>query len=62
VVEEDCYLTSHVVVSGFSRIEKYGFVGVNATVGYLQFCPTIQSTWETLRGLKDGKRAPPFAE
>ena len=31
-------------------------------VGYLQFCPTIQSTRETLRGLKDAKRAPPFAE
>lgn len=30
-------------------------------VGYLQFCPTIQSTWENLRGLKGAKRAP-FAE
>src|SRR5260370_32374573 len=30
-------------------------------IGYLQFCPTIQSTWENLRGLKGAKRAP-FAE
>ena len=30
-------------------------------VGYLQFCPTIQSTWENIRGLKDARRAP-FAE
>jgi len=30
-------------------------------VGYLQFCPTIQSTWENIRGLKDAKRAA-FAE
>jgi oxidase EvaA len=30
-------------------------------IGYLQFCPTIQSTWENIRGLKDAKRAP-FAE
>jgi oxidase EvaA len=30
-------------------------------VGYLQFCPTIQSTWENIRGLKGAKRAP-FAE
>jgi dTDP-4-dehydro-6-deoxy-alpha-D-glucopyranose 2,3-dehydratase len=30
-------------------------------VGYLQFCPTIQSTWENIRGLKDAGRAP-FAE
>ncbi len=30
-------------------------------IGYLQFCPTIQSTWENIRGLKDARRAP-FAE
>jgi oxidase EvaA len=30
-------------------------------VGYLQFCPTIQSTWENIRGLKGARRAP-FAE
>jgi len=30
-------------------------------IGYLQFCPTIQSTWENLRGLKGAKRTP-FAE
>jgi dTDP-4-dehydro-6-deoxy-alpha-D-glucopyranose 2,3-dehydratase len=30
-------------------------------VGYLQFCPTIQSTWENIRGLKSARRAP-FAE
>jgi oxidase EvaA len=27
-------------------------------VGYLQLCPTIQSTWENIRGLKGAKRAP----
>jgi dTDP-4-dehydro-6-deoxy-alpha-D-glucopyranose 2,3-dehydratase len=27
-------------------------------IGYLQFCPTIQSTLENIRGLKDAKRAP----
>jgi oxidase EvaA len=30
-------------------------------IGYLQFCPTIQSTWENIRGLK-GARPAPFAE
>ena len=30
-------------------------------IGYLQFCPTIQSTWENIRGLKAAK-PPPFAE
>jgi oxidase EvaA len=30
-------------------------------IGYLQFCPTIQSTWENIRGLKGANRAP-FAE
>jgi oxidase EvaA len=27
-------------------------------IGYLQFCPTIQSTWENVRGLKGARRAP----
>ena len=26
-------------------------------IGYLQLCPTIQSTWENIRGLKGAKRA-----
>ncbi len=26
-------------------------------VGYLQFCPTIQSTWENIHGLKGARRA-----
>jgi oxidase EvaA len=30
-------------------------------IGYLQFCPTIQSTWETLRGLENAGRVA-FAE
>jgi oxidase EvaA len=30
-------------------------------VGYLQFCPTIQSTWENIRGLRGARRAA-FAE
>jgi dTDP-4-dehydro-6-deoxy-alpha-D-glucopyranose 2,3-dehydratase len=30
-------------------------------IGYLQFCPTIQSTWENIRGLEGAQRAP-FAE
>jgi oxidase EvaA len=30
-------------------------------IGYLQFCPTIQSTWQTLRGLENGRRVA-FAE
>jgi dTDP-4-dehydro-6-deoxy-alpha-D-glucopyranose 2,3-dehydratase len=30
-------------------------------VGYLQFCPTIQSTWENIRGLNGARRAA-FAE
>jgi dTDP-4-dehydro-6-deoxy-alpha-D-glucopyranose 2,3-dehydratase len=27
-------------------------------IGYLQFCPTIQSTWENIRGLKGANRSP----
>jgi dTDP-4-dehydro-6-deoxy-alpha-D-glucopyranose 2,3-dehydratase len=30
-------------------------------IGYLQFCPSIQSTWENIRGLK-GAKPPRFAE
>lgn len=30
-------------------------------IGYLQFCPSIQSTWENIRGLR-GARPPRFAE
>lgn len=30
-------------------------------IGYLQFCPSIQSTWENLRGLKGANR-PPLAQ
>lgn len=33
VIEDDCWLTSHVVVSGFCRIGRGSFIGVNATLG-----------------------------
>lgn len=33
VIEDDCWLTSHCVVSGFCRIGKGSFLGVNATLG-----------------------------
>lgn len=33
VIEDDCWLTSHDVVSGFCRIGKGTFIGVNATLG-----------------------------
>ncbi|MCR4678886.1 MAG: acetyltransferase [Lachnospiraceae bacterium] len=33
VIEDNCWLTSHDVVSGFCRIGKNSFLGVNATVG-----------------------------
>lgn len=32
IVEDHCYLAPHVVVSGFCRVQKYSFVGVNATI------------------------------
>jgi sugar O-acyltransferase (sialic acid O-acetyltransferase NeuD family) len=32
VVEDHCYLASHIAVSGYCRIQKYSFVGVNATI------------------------------
>lgn len=33
VIEDDCWLTSHVVVSGFCHIGRGCFIGVNATLG-----------------------------
>lgn len=33
VIEDDCWLTSHDVISGFCRIGKGSFLGVNATLG-----------------------------
>jgi UDP-3-O-[3-hydroxymyristoyl] glucosamine N-acyltransferase len=32
VIEDHCFITSHVVVSGHVRIRSYCFVGVNATL------------------------------
>jgi sugar O-acyltransferase (sialic acid O-acetyltransferase NeuD family) len=32
VIEDHCFLTSHVVVSGFTHIKRYCFLGVNATL------------------------------
>lgn len=33
VVEDDCWLTSHDVISGFCHIGRGSFIGVNATIG-----------------------------
>jgi len=33
VIEDDCWLTSHDVISGFCRIGRGSFIGVNATLG-----------------------------
>lgn len=33
VIEDNCWFTSHVVVSGFCRIGKSSFIGVNASIG-----------------------------
>lgn len=33
VIESDCWLTSHDVISGFCRIGQGSFIGVNATLG-----------------------------
>lgn len=33
VIEDNCWLTSHVVVSGFCKVGKNSFLGVNATLG-----------------------------
>lgn len=34
VIEDDCWFISHDVVSGFCRIGRGSFIGVNATLGY----------------------------
>ncbi len=33
IIEDDCWLTSHDVISGFCKIGQGSFIGVNATVG-----------------------------
>lgn len=33
VIEDDCWITSHDVVSGFCKIGRASFLGVNATIG-----------------------------
>ena len=33
IIEDDCWLTSHDVISGFCRIGRGSFIGVNATLG-----------------------------
>lgn len=33
VIEDDCWITSHDVISGFCRIGRASFLGVNATIG-----------------------------
>lgn len=33
VIEDNCWLTSHNVISGFCRIGRSSFIGVNATLG-----------------------------
>lgn len=33
IIEDDCWLTSHDVVSGYCRIGQGSFIGVNATMG-----------------------------
>lgn len=33
IIEDDCWLTSHNVISGFCRIGKSSFLGVNTTLG-----------------------------
>lgn len=32
VIEDHCFITSHVVVSGYVRVGEYSFIGVNATL------------------------------
>lgn len=51
-----CRLTPHNVVEFLLQAKADP-----GNIGYLQFCPTIQSTWENIRGLKNTKRAA-FAE
>lgn len=33
VIEDDCWLTSHVVISGFCKVGRSSFIGVNAALG-----------------------------
>lgn len=33
VIEDNCWITSHDVISGFCKIGKSSFIGVNATIG-----------------------------
>lgn len=33
VIEDNCWLTSHIVISGFCRVGRNSFIGVNASVG-----------------------------
>ena len=33
VIEDDCWLTSHIVISGYCHVGKGSFIGVNATLG-----------------------------
>ena len=33
IIEDDCWLTSHCVISGFCRIGRASFLGVNSTLG-----------------------------
>lgn len=33
IVEDDCWITSHDVISGFCKIGRASFIGVNATIG-----------------------------
>lgn len=32
VIEDHCYITSHVVISGFCRVQRFSFIGVNSTL------------------------------
>jgi sugar O-acyltransferase (sialic acid O-acetyltransferase NeuD family) len=32
VIEDHCFITSHVVISGYVRVGEYSFIGVNATL------------------------------
>lgn len=32
VIEDHCYLASHIVVSGYCRLQQHCFVGVNVTI------------------------------
>lgn len=45
VVEDHCFISSHVVLSGHVHVEKYCFLGVNSAVG-----PTVRLRESTLLG------------